>query len=369
MVWTPINHGDTCTKPRGAASAWKASPGGSNSFWPSSIPSRRRGDTEWSCRVVRFFFDPFFFFLMQAEIMNAANNPEVGSRTPLIFGGCGTWMWLWDAMSFLIVTWFKFPTSKSFLEIESTQKPPPPKRQTLGIWKMLNLLASCWGYQPGQHADPFWISSWAEAEAGAAGADGLMMGDGRMGELGTLDMLGSRNLKGWYSNTVFSFQTFVIMNVVGINAQVARRPQSQVQMYRTKLEIIWASLYGVWWHGTGNAMTWKWNGLVFWLMIGSDWSSAVQQGIDNLTVVSYHFSFYGKEAGAQRYVATIKSCCAQFDAVIGREFWEVVVMANIRTRWSLISFESSFDFVEIEPGSQSLRTTHFLLWRACYMHE
>lgn len=49
--------------------------------------------------------------------------------------------------------------------------------------------------------------------------------EGRMGEgISPLDMLGSRNPKGWYSNTVFSFQTFVIMNVVGINEQVPATP-------------------------------------------------------------------------------------------------------------------------------------------------
>lgn len=53
-----------------------------------------------------------------------------------------------------------------------------------------------------------------------------MMGDGRKdgGGISPLDMMGSRNLKWSYSNTVFSFQTFVIMNVVGINEQVPATP-------------------------------------------------------------------------------------------------------------------------------------------------
>lgn len=75
-----------------------------------------------------------------------------------------------------------------------------------------------------------------------------------------------------------------------------------------------------WWRGTGKAVTWKRNRLVFWLMIGSNSSSAVQQKIDKLTVASFSRN-YGKEAGAQRYVATIKSCCAQMQSL----HWEGIL--------------------------------------------
>lgn len=97
----------------------------------------------------------FRFFSIRILFFGAGRNyecckqPGGGSRTPLILGGSGTWMWLWKAMatlrshpyinshvctspkaphSFLISNWFKFPTSNKFLEIESTQKPPPSKK-------------------------------------------------------------------------------------------------------------------------------------------------------------------------------------------------------------------------------------------------
>lgn len=351
--------------------------------------------TAWGCICMKSFTLRFQFFLAFFDTFEATRRhwmdlpggsvfcagrnyecckqPGGGSRTHRWFLGdvglgcgfgmpCRFWFHLIQVPNFQQFSWNRIypeaPLPKKLTAFGNLEDVKPPCQllritATLIFLPLLKARPTCWSV-----LNQLLSRSWGRC----CRCDGLMMGDGRKdgGGISPLDMLGTRNPKWRYSKGCWNVQCFISTR--------KRRPQSQVQMYRTKLEIIRASLYGVWWHGTGNAVTWKRNGLVFWLMIGSDWSSAVQQGIDNLTVVSYHFSFYGKEAGAQRYVATIKSCCAQFDAVIGREFWEVVVMANIRTRWSLFSFESSFDFVEIEPGSQSLRTTHFLLWRPCYMH-
>lgn len=115
-------------------------------------------------------------------------------HTPLIFGGCGTWMWLWGwygdpqitslyKLSCLHFTesstllfdchLIQVPTSKNFLEIGSTQKLPLPKKltafgnledvkppcQLLGIPATLVFLplqpSKHQLLQPGQHADPF----------------------------------------------------------------------------------------------------------------------------------------------------------------------------------------------------------------------
>lgn len=203
MVWTPTNHGDTCTKPRGAASAWKASPGGSNSFWPSSIPSRRRGDTEWSCRVVRFFFDPDSIFWRRPKLWML--------QTTRRWVPAHRWCWgMWDldvasgcrvlfdchliqVPNFQKLSWNRIypeaPLPKKLTAFGNLEDVKPPCQlggDTSYAYFSSNLQPSKNQLlQPGQHAHPFWISSWAEAEAGAAGADGLWWGmEGRIGGVG-----------------------------------------------------------------------------------------------------------------------------------------------------------------------------------------
>ena len=58
-----------------------------------------RGDAALPGALVFFFFEPDSIFWVQAEIMNAANNPEVGPAHTADFGG------MWDLDVALGMVW------------------------------------------------------------------------------------------------------------------------------------------------------------------------------------------------------------------------------------------------------------------------
>lgn len=180
------------------ASAWKASPRGSNSFWPSSIPSRRRGDTEWSCRVLRFFFRSGFFFLRRPKLWMLQTTRRWGSTAD--FGDVELRCGFGDGMATLKtqrLSCLHFTQSSTLLfDFELIQVPnfqklswnriypeaPPPKKLT-AFGNLEDVKPPCQLLGIPATARPTCSSVLNQLLSQSWGrccrCDGLMMGDGR----------------------------------------------------------------------------------------------------------------------------------------------------------------------------------------------
>lgn len=144
MVWTPINHGDTdlpncldCICMKSFTQRFQ--------FFLAFFDTFEATRRHWmELPGASVFFSIRIFFFAQAEIMNAANNPEVGKHR--WFWGCGTQMWLWgwygdpqNPKTFVFALhpklhtpfWFRIDSSsqlpKTFLKSDLPRSPPSKK--------------------------------------------------------------------------------------------------------------------------------------------------------------------------------------------------------------------------------------------------